>query len=133
MSLKIFLSALAGTLTSMIMGATWYNLLDSFYQTHSHRRFEDTKMDFLILGLFVISLVMSIFISKINTEKINFIKGLQIGVLVGIACGFGWGLVTYGVMEGGYDMTGTLVDSGFRVLEFGMAGGVIGYVQTLKK
>lgn len=133
MRFKIIIAALGGTLSSVILGATWYNILDSFYKTHSNRRFEDTELPLLILGLFIISWMMSILLQYYVRRGYRISTGIKIGVIIGVITGIGWGLVTYAVMKDGYDFYGTLFDSAFRIIEFGTAGAVISHILNLKR
>jgi len=129
---KLTLSTLAATVVLFLLGFLWYGMLMADFYASNGGGATDVGKDpldmwALILGILIISCAMAYLFPKWSRGANNAKQGFIFGALIGLITGFGTAFITYGTSNF-MNMTGTIVDGIFNIVQKGLAGIVIALV-----
>ena len=122
--IKLLLSTIASGLGMWIIGGLWHNLILSNVSSNVEAHHEG--LGITLIAYFILALIMVYFYSFIYKIDNSVVKGLKLGVLVGILWVFPHGLAMAGTHDTSilYEMKNTL----YHVFEQGIGGIIISLV-----
>jgi len=131
-SKKLTLSTLAATVLIFLLGFLWYGMLMAdFYASNGGGATNVAKdpldMWALVLGILIVSFAMAYMFPKWSRGVNNAKQGFIFGALIGLITGFGTAFIMYGTSNF-MNMTGTIVDGIYQIVEKGLAGIVIAMI-----
>lgn len=131
---KMILAVLAAFAVMFALAGLWHKvLLGDFYTSNDIALSRtDPNILFLILGVFILTLIMAIIYPSVYKGGSLLKEGFMFGAVIGIIWALPMQLVFHGIWN--LPLTGVLVDSAWHVVEQGAGGIIIAFIYgTVKK
>lgn len=121
---KLFLATLVGGTGMWVIAGVWHNLIMPSLYEGVHASHDGIGL--LLVSYYILSLFMSYLYTAIHENENNIMKGVKVGVIVGVLWVFPHGLAMAGAH--GDSLLYVFKNSAWHIFEQGVGGGVIGFV-----
>lgn len=120
---KLLVAALVGGTGMWVIAGVWHNMIMPNLYEGVHASHDGIGL--LLVSYYILSLFMSYLYTAIHENENNIMKGMKVGVIVGVLWVFPHGLAMAGAH--GDSLLYVLKNSAWHIFEQGVGGVIIGF------